>query len=172
MRLSLWILTLSLLALAGCRSTPPESGGNMGFPAAGNIRCLVKKVKEDARTVHWKWSFVGERNWTRFENSAQSATVTGSYPLNSPDHVGGTNVFEFDLVVERVAGSETELRVETILHASTAAGSRSAETLEMQRAPLNALVTIHQTKEDILRLPAEMHLASVGKRKILLKITE
>lgn len=172
MRRSVWMLSLCLLALAGCRSAPPEAGGNMGFPSAGNIRILVKKVKEDARTVHWKWSFVGERNWTRFENSAQYATVTGSYPLNSPEHVGGTNVFEFDLIAQRVAGSETELRMEAILHASTAAGSRSAETLEMQKAPLNALVTIHQTREEILQLPAEMHLASVGKRKIVLKITE
>jgi hypothetical protein len=172
MRVYVWALSLSLLALTGCRSAPPESGGKMGFPSAGNICLLVKKVKESADTVHWKWSFVGERNWTRFENSAQNATVSGSYPLNSVERVGGTNVFEFDLIVERVEGSETGLRVQTVLHATTAAGVLSSEMLELQKAPLNALVTIHQTKEEALALPAEMHLATVGSRRIVLKITE
>ena len=109
------VLAVTFPPMLGCsRSTPPAAASGITraydkpipeAPSAGKVRLVSQKLQEDAKTVHWKWTIVGDRNWTGISGSDNGVELTGAYPLNATDRGGGTNAFECELVLSTVGSA-------------------------------------------------------------------
>ena len=75
---------------------------------------VSRKIEQTPDRMHWKWSVIGERNWSRATASAGRLTLAQTYPLNTPTRSDGTNIWECDLTAERSGASE--IRWTTVLH--------------------------------------------------------
>jgi hypothetical protein len=75
-------------------------------PPAGHVRIVGENVREDAGAIHWKWTVVGDRNWTSLTSDGDSMTLADPYPLDATDRFGGTNAFECELVLTLVPSGQ------------------------------------------------------------------
>ena len=112
MRFICVVLAFTCPTILGCgrSNSPPASSGVRrtyekpipDTPEAGKVRVVAQKMKEDTKTVHWKWIIVGDRCWKStsgrigFDNLVE---LTGGYPLNSTVEGVGNNAFECEFVL-------------------------------------------------------------------------
>jgi hypothetical protein len=91
----------------GC--TPRRSTGEVrsAMPTQGKIRVLFTRVKEQSDFTHYKWSFVGDRNWSAASCNTASFKLEKSSKLNSPDSRGGCFTWEIDLQSRKSPDSDT-----------------------------------------------------------------
>lgn len=89
----------------GCtaRKVPGEVRGAM--PSDGKVRVLFTRVKEKSDFTHYKWSFIGDRNWSEPACSGATFTVSNSSKLNSPTSRGGCFTWEVDIQSKRAASA-------------------------------------------------------------------
>lgn len=116
-----YLLAVSCFGLAGCQksaapiavvlatNTPPVVMGSAtnfsitytkpvpALPPTGMVRIVPQKIQSDAKTVHWKWMIVTDRNWSGMQGDLFDAVLSGSYPLKSTTQFGGSNAAELDL---------------------------------------------------------------------------
>lgn len=90
----------------GCtaRKNPGEARGAM--PSDGKVRVLFTRVKETSDLTHYKWSFVGDRNWSEPVCSGATFTVSNSSKLNSPTSRGGCFTWEVDIQSKRAPSTD------------------------------------------------------------------
>jgi hypothetical protein len=165
---------LSLL-LVGCRTMPnATSNGALSIPSEGKVRVISRKIVQGPDKLHWKWSLIGERNWTTAEATETSIGLSKTYPLNDTAHTGGCNIWECDLTAERITDSktgQTVIRWTNVLHGSdgttrTGTGTLSAD----QTGDADKIVRIQIDQDTLLKLPAETTLARVGDKDITLHV--
>ena len=105
-------------AVGGCGCRPDGGQAQKGVertydqpipdaPPAGHVRIVGERVREDAGAVHWKWTIVGDRNWTTVGSDGGNAMVlSDAYPLDATDRFGGTNAFTCELVLTLVPSGQ------------------------------------------------------------------
>ncbi len=102
----------ALLPLAGCadqHAAEPNGGGagikrtyDRPVPAAppdGSVTISAEKVEESARTAHWRWTILGDRNWKGLKRDGDALILSSSSPLNTPNGAAGTNAFLLDVTI-------------------------------------------------------------------------
>jgi hypothetical protein len=161
-----------VLVLVGC-SADRSGAGKAGLPAAGNVRIVATPIKEDTKHFSWLWTIIGERNWTRASASSTGLKLSGTYPMNSKDRVGGTHIWEARITIE--PAGRTTARATYLMHCqlrgSNAAMADSTITLEVDaNSTLTSVARAIQRTETTAGLPATISLASVGRRNINLEI--
>jgi hypothetical protein len=182
------LLAFAVLPTLGCnRGSSPAGGPGITRaydvavpdpPEPGKVRLVAQKVREDATTVHWKWTVVGDRNWTGQAGSTYGVELKDGYPLNATDRVGGTNAFECELVVSTAPapGGKTNLTYQYSLKsigtrmsgAVTArvgggGGVSGSGTLwvSVKPAPVNQAVTVLATGDQAPPLPLDTVLVTL-----------
>lgn len=100
------MLPLIMGVSLGCtaRKNPGEARGAM--PSDGKVRVLFTRVKETSDLTHYKWSFVGDRNWSEPVCSGATFTVSNSSKLNSPTSRGGCFTWEVDIQSKRAPSTD------------------------------------------------------------------
>ena len=101
------LLPVILGISVGCTPRRSTEEVRSAMPSQGKIRVLFTRVKEQADFTHYKWSFVGDRNWSNATCTAASFTVDKSSKLNSPDSRGGCFTWEIDVQSRKSAGSDS-----------------------------------------------------------------
>jgi hypothetical protein len=115
---SVCVLLASMLATtSGCGSgtppgagpgTPPSAANKItrkydkpvpDLPPAGKIHIVAEKIKHAAETLHYKWTIVGDRNWTGTSTTMDAVELNGAYALDSDVIGGGTNAYEYELIL-------------------------------------------------------------------------
>ena len=81
----------------GCTSRKGPGEARSAMPSDGKVRVLFTRVKETTDFTHYKWSFVGDRNWSEPVCNGASFTVSNSSKLNSPTSRGGCFTWEVDI---------------------------------------------------------------------------
>lgn len=109
MKMFFVVVPTLLLGLGGCRpsaTSPTASGITRTYaksvpaaPSAGQVRIVPQRIQEDEKLVHWRWTIVGDRNWTLMQQENTDISLGGSYPLDATDRSGGTNAYEVDLKI-------------------------------------------------------------------------
>jgi hypothetical protein len=114
---ALTLLAIALLAGTGCQQGNPPGSGSESFgtaadqkkavaalpPAsAGKVYIVPRKIQEDRNTVHWQWTINGDRNWAATRADWQLVELIGSYPIDDTGHTGGSNAYEYDLIISAV----------------------------------------------------------------------
>jgi hypothetical protein len=141
--------------------------GALGIPSDGRVRIVATRVAQTADAVHWKWSVIGERNWTGVAAKETDLSLTGTYPLNDATRRGGCNVYEADLTAER-AGKDGAGRWKLTLHGSN--GSTETSEGDLPAGKTADAVKIVQDTSTVERLPAAIRLAEVDGRPVTLNI--
>jgi hypothetical protein len=127
MRGSQLLVTVGLLVLVvlpacrrGAAPPPPPVVINRTYskpvpelPPPGQVRIVGAKVQEDSKTVKWRWTIFGDRNWVEFAGSDQGVELRDSYPLNDTGRGGGTNAFECELILTLVEPKGGKARLES-----------------------------------------------------------
>jgi hypothetical protein len=108
---------LAIAVLAGCQQGNSLGSASKGFGTAvdqkravaalppaseGKVYIVPRKIQEDGNTVHWQWTINGDRNWAATRADWQLAELIGSYPIDDTGHTGGSNVYEYDLIISAV----------------------------------------------------------------------
>ena len=165
---ALSLAVLSFALLAGCRKASKEHVLDM--PSAGTVKVLSRQIERSDRRLHWKWSLLGERNWTTPTAAKTDFRLADTYPLNDPTHRGGCNVWECDLIAETGTNGVTWTAT---LHGSDGATVRSGATLPLKSGVnLEDVVSIRLDRDDIPSLPADISLASLGDQKLTLHVAK
>jgi len=114
---ALTLLAIAVLAGTGCQQGNPPGSGSKGFgkakdekkavaalpPAsAEKVYIVPRKIQEDRNTVHWQWTIHGDRNWSATRADWQLVELIDSYPIDDTGHTGGSNVYEYDLIISAV----------------------------------------------------------------------
>ena len=99
------LLPVILGLSVGCtpRRSPGESRSAM--PTSGKLRILFTRVKEQSDFTHYKWSFVGDRNWSDPLCNGATFKVEKSSKLNAPSSRGGCFTWEIDVQSRRTPSS-------------------------------------------------------------------
>ena len=145
------------------------AAGKAGLPPAGKVRIVATKLQDDSKHFAWLWTIIGERNWTTASVGPSEMKLNASYPLNSKDKVGGTNIWEARVLIEPAKTGGYQLHLQ--LRGSNAAVSES--TAQIDVSPDGTLTNVAravQSTETIQSLPEFLTLATVGRRNITLKI--
>jgi len=158
------------MSLTGCTSR--TQGSRIGVPGKGSVRILSRSLKNDPSLVQWLWTVVGDRNWTTASHDGDTFRLSKSYPLNSVSRSGGTHVWEFTLTARADARtSETDsARLEIKLRGSNSTVVQTDALIDTRGSKLNEFVRAEKTNDDVTRIPAQLHVASIGDRKIILEI--
>lgn len=90
----------------GCTSRKGPGEARSAMPSDGKVRVLFTRVKETADFTHYKWSFVGDRNWSEPACNGATFTVRNSSKLNSPTSRGGCFTWEVDIQSKRAASTD------------------------------------------------------------------
>jgi len=182
------VLALAVLAGLGCNRGPAPAGAPAVTraydvavpdpPEAGKVRLVAQKVREDATTVHWKWTIVGDRDWTNQSGSSDGVELTGTHPLNATDVVGGTNAFECELTLSTAPAFDGRTQI-TYRYSMTSIGTRvsggsissnvgrggvsGSGTLwpSVKPAAINQAVTVTVTGDQSLPLPLDTVLITL-----------
>lgn len=157
--------------LAGCRSDGPTAG-RAGLPPSGKVRIVPTRIQEDAKHFSWLWTVVGERNWTTVSTVPSDMRLGASYPMNSKDKIGGTNIWEARVIIDTVkTGPAPTYVLHLQLRGSNAAMSESRTPIDVGTdGSLTAIARAVQSTETIQSLPATLTLANVGRRNVTLRI--
>lgn len=156
MRLLALLLALVVgLGISGCRPQP-KNKTRFSQPSRGVAHLLFTRVGPE----HVKWSLIGERSWTKAVAEGSALSLDGAYPLNSPDHQGGTNIWEFDLETKS-AGGKTAWKVRE--HGSNGVTAESSGEADGE-------VRLLVDADAELILPAKQSLARIGQAEITLSI--
>ena len=111
------VALLAAFCSLGCAPQTPAATGRLAIPEKDQVRIVARTVEESAKKIHWKWSVIGERNWTEasVNDNAGGATLSlnKTYPLNTPLRRGGCNIWECDLTGELSGDS---VRWEAVFH--------------------------------------------------------
>lgn len=142
--------------------------GHLSVPASGKVRIVTTKIKDSLDSVHWKWSVIGERNWTEANVSATTASLGGTYPLNSTSRSGGCHVWECDVIVKRTGPDSAEYVLN--LHGSNGTTARTSGSLPSVKKGDALPIEPAQETDTLLRLPAELRLATVDGKPITFRI--
>jgi hypothetical protein len=135
------------------------------------VRILATKIRDDPKHFAWVWTVMGERNWTTAKSSGYELALSGSYPVNSRDRVGGTNIWEASINVDAPARGGASYTMAAQLRGSNAAMMRSTVSIDAgANGELADAPRAVQTSETVLSLPAKLTLASVGRKNITLQI--
>lgn len=157
-RVSLLVVLLAALSLAGCSKPTRQGTEPLSSPAAGYVRLIPVKVKETPDTLHYQWSLLGERNWTTPSVSGGKASLAGVYKLNDPKTYGGCPTWLCDVTFTKQA---TDWKWELRLHGSN--GKTATETGTAAGTP-----EILAPKDTDTRLPADIPLARLGEKTLTL----
>jgi|GEM_PF-1107128 len=164
------------LLLGGCRGRDAEGGGrSLGIPAPRKVRVIARRVAQTPDVVHWKWSLIGERNWRKPEAQEMGLSLSDTYPLNSTSERGGCNIWEVDVTVRRDGGAASApVRWEAVLHGSNGDTARSGGTLDAGKSSGSLANTLHirQDRDAVVRLPANLTLATLDGRPVTLRVAE
>lgn len=160
-----------LLLGAGCPSPQTQTGGrgSLSVPQSGSVRIVATQVLSTDTLRQFKWTIIGERNWTRAEAKAGVLSLGATYPLNTVDRHDGTNIWEAD-VTAKVQGDSVSW--ETRLH-----GVHGVTVKEAGQEPLNGRTLadafqVRQRDNIVPTLPADLPLARIGERDLHLKIDQ
>ena len=99
----LFPILLSLTISCTPRQNQRESRSAM--PSGGKIRVLFTRVKEQSDLIHYKWSFVGDRNWSDPSCEGSSFRVDKSSKLNATSSRGACFTWEIDIQSRRAAAA-------------------------------------------------------------------
>jgi len=82
--------------VSGCGTRSAVSSGPAPAAPPGYVKISPQKISETPTDIHWKWSIVGDRNWSDLSGGLDS-TISKSYPLTGSTQAGGSNVVVYDL---------------------------------------------------------------------------
>lgn len=138
----------------GCtaRKNPGEARGAM--PSDGKVRVLFTRVKETSDLTHYKWSFVGDRNWSEPVCSGATFTVSNSSKLNSPTSRGGCFTWEVDIQSKRAPSTDAWTSTGEIR------GS-NGKTAKLSIPDGNCVATF--TRDDMLAVGDAISLGKIGQ---------
>lgn len=138
----------------GCtaRKNPGEARGAM--PSDGKVRVLFTRVKETNDITHYKWSFVGDRNWSEPVCSGATFTVSNSSKLNSPTSRGGCFTWEVDIQSKRAPSTDAWTSTGEIR------GS-NGKTAKLSIPDGNCVATF--TRDDMLAVGDAISLGKIGQ---------
>jgi len=158
----------ALICAAGCRrGGPAGEQGSLSIPPPDNVRIVSRKIEQTPERLHWKWSVIGERNWTRPRAARGQLSLDTTYPLNDPLHSGGCNIWECDLTAERAGGA---IRWEAVLHGSNGMTVKDEGTVPSPGGGPESVVRIEIDQDTVERLPADLGLADIGNTALHLGI--
>jgi hypothetical protein len=167
------------IVTTGCHSQPPPAH-ELDIPPIGSVRIIARQIEQTDRRMHWKWSLIGERNWSRAATTGTDLTLANTYPINDPETRGGCNIWECDLVVERAeapggaasGAGGAGLEWSATLHGSDGVTAKSGGPLPGDPHALDDAVSIRQSDDTDARLPADVTLATVGGHPVVLHIAK
>jgi len=147
----------------GCtaRKAPGEARGAM--PSDGKVRVLFTRVKETSEITHYKWSFIGDRNWSEPVCSGARFTLSNSSKLNSVASRGGCFTWEVDVHSKRTNTtgewtSSGEIR-----------GS-NGKTAKLSIPTGKCLATF--TRDDMLAVGDVISLGTIGENPLSVKFAK
>lgn len=97
------LLPVILGLSVGCTPRRSQGESRSSMPTDGKIRVLFTRVKEQSDFTHYKWSFVGDRNWSDPTCNGAAFQVEQSSKLNVPGTRGGCFTWEIDVQSRRTA---------------------------------------------------------------------
>ncbi len=100
-RLIALLLPILVTLTVGCTQRQSQKESRSAMPSDGNIRVLFTRVKEQSNLVHYKWSFVGDRNWSDPSCDRSSFRVEKSSKLNATSSRGACFTWEIDIQSQR-----------------------------------------------------------------------
>ena len=138
----------------GCtaRKVPGEVRGAM--PSDGKVRVLFTRVKEKSDFTHYKWSFIGDRNWSEPACTGATFTVSNSSKLNTPTSRGGCFTWEVDIQSKRAASAGAWTSTGEIR------GS-NGKTAKLSISDGNCVATF--TRDDMLAVGDAITLGKIGQ---------
>lgn len=147
----------------GCtaRKNPGEARGAM--PSDGKVRVLFTRVKETSDITHYKWSFVGDRNWSEPVCSGATFTVSNSSKLNSPTSRGGCFTWEVDIQSKRAPSTDAWTSTGEIR------GS-NGKTAKLSIPDGNCVATF--TRDDMLAVGDAISLGKIGQAPLSVTFTK
>jgi hypothetical protein len=147
----------------GCtaRKNPGEARGAM--PSDGKVRVLFTRVKETSDLTHYKWSFVGDRNWSEPVCSGATFTVSNSSKLNSPTSRGGCFTWDVDIQSKRAPSTDAWTSTGEIR------GS-NGKTAKLSIPDGNCVATF--TRDDMLAVGDAISLGKIGQAPLSVTFTK
>lgn len=116
---------------------------------------------EDTETrKHWKWTVLGDRNWTEASVTGATAALTGTYGMSAAGKSGGCPTWECDFSAAQGAGGAWRWKV--VVHGSngkTATGSGTTRSVR--------IVGVSDTETG---LPASLRLAELAESPVVLTL--
>ena len=100
-RLIALLIPILVSLTVGCTQRQSQKESRSAMPSDGNIRILFTRVKEQSDLVHYKWSFVGDRNWSDPSCDRSSFRVEKSSKLNATSSRGACFTWEIDIQSRR-----------------------------------------------------------------------
>lgn len=157
-----WLPVCLVLSL-GCtaRKNPGEARGAM--PSEGKVRVLFTKVKEKSDFTHYKWSFVGDRNWEQPVCNNSTFEVTKSSKLNAPESRGGCFTWEIDIKSTRTPAAGTWSSIGEIR------GS-NGKTAKLTSTPSQCLPSL--TKDEMVSVGESIALGKLGQAPLSVTFTK
>jgi hypothetical protein len=162
------LLLLSLL-LSGCEVESKGDAGPLSLPPKEKVRVLARKIEDPANTFHWKWSVIGERNWTEAhvtDTPEVSVVLDKASPLSEPMKRKGCNIWEVDVTAKSAEGG---IAWKARIHGSDGTTVEKEGIISGETNPREA-VRVLQEKDIVAKLPAQLTLARIGERTVTFRI--
>jgi len=165
----LCLVGVAVLSLTGCHRRAADEH-ELDMAKEGTVRIVSRQIEKTDRHVHWKWSLIGERNWRKASASGTDLTLADTYPLNDPSNRGGCNIWECDLEAER---TDTAVNWTATLHGSDGDTATTKGTIPASgTGDIDASVPILLDQDSTPKLPAEVRLASLGDKPLILHVAQ
>lgn len=132
------------------------------MPSEGKVRVLFTRVKETTDFTHYKWSFVGDRNWSEPACNGATFTVSNSSKLNSPTSRGGCFAWEVDIQSKRGPSSATWT-------SSGEIRGSNGKTAKLSTLSGNCVATF--TQDDMVIVGDSISLGKVGQSPLSIKFS-
>lgn len=156
---------------AGCPSPQLQTGGrgSLSIPQSGSVRIVATEIQSTDTTRQFKWTIIGERNWTRAEAKNGVLSLGATYPLNTVGRRDGTNIWEAD-VMAKVQGDSVAW--ETRLHGIHGVTVKEAGQASLGGRAFADVFQVRQSQGVVPSLPADLALVRIGERDLRLKIDQ
>lgn len=167
------MVCLPMALLTGCMPRNATEGGvgPLSIPAAGETRIVSRQIGDKtADTLHWKWSLIAGSNWTKATADNGKLSLTQPYPLNDPDHIHGTNVWECDLTAERTKDAPNTVHWNATLHGSNGSTAKADGTTPLN-GDIESTIRVLVDQDTIQKLPADISLAKIADKDLTLSLT-